>query len=154
MSDQPVPRSGRLGGLLVVLVVAGSAVGVIGWHLRAERSAPALDVSGFDLGATSERPRAALPAPSSAPAPQSGLGMLKAEKGIRIAGAGENEQAAPTASARPASVSTAPARTPPARPQMRMDQSKTVSDVLNNPEVQKALRQQGQQAPPVSLPGQ
>lgn len=36
----------------------------------------------------------------------------------------------------------------------KLDQSKVMSDVMNNPEMRKAMQQQGNQAPPVSLPNQ
>lgn len=80
MTDELPRRTGRLGGILTAAVVGGAAVGVIGWHLRANRAERQdLDVSGFDLRSApgESEPSRAVAAP--APAQPSSLGMIKAD---------------------------------------------------------------------------
>lgn len=90
----PAARTSRLGAWAVAAAVGGSAAGVLGWHFT-NRSAPELDTSGFDLATTEgvERPSASSSPARRAAAPSSGLGMLKAEAGIRVAGQNENAAA-------------------------------------------------------------
>ncbi len=77
---------GRFGWIIVAVAIVGSAVGVGIWSSTANRSAPPIDVTGFDLSAT---PTAQLPTPtepgpsSAAPAPSS-LTMMKPEAGIHF----------------------------------------------------------------------
>ena len=153
MSDAPAPRTGRFEKIFVAVVVAGSAVAVIGWYLMTNRTGLKVDVSGFDLNAApGVRP---VPAPSaSRPAgapPPSSLGMLKGQADIRFE---DPNAAAPAPAPSPSAGSTASKAppTPTLPPGAQVGQNKTVTDAMSNPEVQKALKAQGQQAPPVSLP--
>lgn len=96
---EPGPsRQSRGVAALFAAALVASAGGVLGWHLLQNRgSEKQLDVSGFDLSAApSSHPAAPPPpAPSSEPAPaRSGLGFLKADEGIRVAGEGGSSSAA------------------------------------------------------------
>jgi hypothetical protein len=101
MSDAPAPRSGRSGGIFVAVVVAGSAVAVVGWYMATNRGGAAIDASGFDLSVAPESRRPAPAAAPSAPAPQmvSSLGMMKADAGVRIGESGSGASAPAGASA-------------------------------------------------------
>ncbi|MDE2491700.1 MAG: hypothetical protein KGM24_12710 [Elusimicrobia bacterium] len=90
MSGEPAPRSGRAGGLIVAVVVAGSFAGVGGWYLLSNRPGPPISTAGFDLSSTPKAvgPAPVLPADDRTPAPQSGLSMLKGGEGISVAGEG------------------------------------------------------------------
>lgn len=82
----------------MALVVAGSAVGVVGWYVQTNRRGPAIDASGFDLSAApgSTRPAPVLSARDATPArPVSSLGYLKADAGVRIADSNAGVLAAP-----------------------------------------------------------
>jgi hypothetical protein len=74
----------------VAAVVGGSAVGVIGWYLITNRTGAVIDPSGFDLSSAPAGPRPSAPAPAAPAAsqPSSSLGMLRADAGIRVGGAG------------------------------------------------------------------
>lgn len=101
MSETPPSRTGRFGAIFVAVVVAGSAVGVLGWHLLSNRDAGRMDNAGFDLAETpdAERPAAA-PAPRPpAAAPQSSLGTFKADAGIQVAEGGAQKSGASPLSA-------------------------------------------------------
>jgi len=91
MSDEPRPHTSRLGAILVALAVGGSAIGVVGWHLLSNRNA-GLDTSGFDMSvvAAAPRPVAAALVAVSQPAPQSSLGMMKADAGMAVVGPGSS----------------------------------------------------------------
>lgn len=95
MSGEPSVRSGRSGGIFVAVLVAGSAVGVVGWYLVTNRHGAALDESGFDLSDAPKVRRAApVAAASSAPdQPVSSLGMMKADAGVRIVDSNAGAQA-------------------------------------------------------------
>lgn len=98
MSEDSPSRSGRSGGIFVAVLVGGSAVGVLGWYFLTNRSAPAIDATGFDISATPQAPRPrAVYAASNASTPQpDSLSMMKADSGIRIGDA--NAQAQPSSS--------------------------------------------------------
>lgn len=89
MSEQPPARTGRFGAIFVIVVVAGSAFGVLGWHLLSNRDAGRMDNAGFDLNETpaAERP-AAVAAPASrrpeAPPPSS-LGSITVDEDMKAA---------------------------------------------------------------------
>lgn len=88
MSETPQPRTGRFATVLVTLVVAGSAVGVLGWHLLANRSNGRMDAAGFDLDdapKTAATPGGEASSVTAEPAAPSSLGSFKAEEGMRIA---------------------------------------------------------------------
>ncbi|MEK7232551.1 MAG: hypothetical protein AAB268_01945 [Elusimicrobiota bacterium] len=94
MTDEPGRQTSRIGVILVLLAVGGSAVGVVGWHLHSNRNA-GLDTTGFDMGTTPDPVNSAAPpsfpasVPSSrAPAPRTSLGMVKGDASIRIIGPG------------------------------------------------------------------
>jgi hypothetical protein len=92
MSDEPGPRSARFGMILTVVAVGGSFVGVTGWYLLTNRKGPAIDASGFDLNSTPKTQTVVptLSAADSGAAPAaSGLNMLRADAGIRVAQVGE-----------------------------------------------------------------
>ncbi len=85
MSDEAPRRSGRSGGIFVAVVVAGSAVGVAGWYLMTNRTAPAIDASGFDLSAAPQAPKPRPLFADSPPAAQpDSLSMMKGDSGVRI----------------------------------------------------------------------
>lgn len=87
MSTEPQPRTSRFGAILVLAVLGASAVGVLGWHLLSNRGGSPLDSSGFDISDTPDAPRRSAPVSSAENAPtSSGLGMLKSEPGLRVAG--------------------------------------------------------------------
>jgi hypothetical protein len=96
-------RRSKAGAILVAAVVAVSAVGVLGWHLLQNRGGErgGLDVSGFDLASAPASPRPALPLPSPGEsAPQaSGLGMLKADAGMRVVDSNAGGESAGTRAA-------------------------------------------------------
>ena len=94
MSETNPSRTGRFGAVFVIVVVAGSALGVLGWHLLSNRGGSGLDMSGFDLEKT--------------PAPASSMGMLKADAGVRIVGGGSSGSSA----GRPSSGAAAPDQRP------------------------------------------
>lgn len=80
---------GGAGAYVVGGVIVLSFVLVVGWYLFQNRGSnkEALDVSGFDLAAAPSSPRPVMPAPATtdpAPSPQSSLGMLKADAGMRV----------------------------------------------------------------------
>ena len=86
MSETPPARTGRFGAIFVILVIAGSAVGVLTWHLGANRGAGSVDTTGFDLDTAPDSVRA--PAAASRrpdAAPRSSLGSFKSDAGIRVA---------------------------------------------------------------------
>jgi hypothetical protein len=86
MSEETPRRTGSFGGIFVAVVVAGSAVGVIGWYLLTNRSGPAIDSTGFDMSTAPQAPKPHFLASSSAPdQPVSSLSMMKADAGVRIA---------------------------------------------------------------------
>ncbi len=94
MSEEHPHKTSRLGVILVLVAVGGSAIGVAGWHLLSNRSA-GLDTSGFDMSTTPEPSQSAappsFPAPApaaSAPAQQTSLGMVKGDAGMRVVGPG------------------------------------------------------------------
>jgi hypothetical protein len=86
MSDEPARRSGRFGGIFVAVVVAGSGVGVLGWYFLTNRAGPSIATGGFDVSAVEQVRRPAATASPTAPAPESSLGMMKSDPGIRIGG--------------------------------------------------------------------
>ncbi len=89
MSDEP--RSGRFGAVLVVLALSTSAAGVLGWHLISNRSHNQIDTSGFDISAAPDSRRRSVPGRAAPdPSQSSGLSMLKADPGVRVAGPGSN----------------------------------------------------------------
>lgn len=95
MSEEHPHKTSRLGAILVFIAVGGSAVGVAGWHLLSNRGNAGLDTSGFDMSATPDLSQSAAPpsfpalAPAaSAPAPQTSLGMVKGDAGMRVVGPG------------------------------------------------------------------
>lgn len=81
-------NEGRGGALAVAGVIVVSLVGVVGWYLFQNRGGErgALDVSGFDLASApqTQRPIVPLPEPSAPERPESSLGMLKADAGMRV----------------------------------------------------------------------
>lgn len=94
MSEEAKHRTSRMGVILVLLAVGGSAIGVAGWHLLSNRSA-GLDTSGFDMSTTPDPAKSAAPPsfPVSAPAAQqpvmqTSLGMVKGDKGMTVVGPG------------------------------------------------------------------
>ena len=86
MSDENSILSGRKGGIIVALVVGGSAVGVIGWYMVTNRAGPTIDASGFDLSTAPQSSRRAAPIASARPSgqPGSSLDMLHGDAGVRI----------------------------------------------------------------------
>lgn len=132
MNETPPARTGRFGMIFVVVVVAGSAVGVLGWHLIANRNAASVNTEGFDLDKAPEaaRPVAVSPASRPAPAPQSSLGSFKADADIQAVGGSPRGPASgttpgasgespgsfsPTSSAKPEAPASAPAQDPDPR---------------------------------------
>lgn len=106
--DDSEQRSGRLGALIVALVIGGSAIGVLGWHMSVNRRGPGLDMSGFDLKNVDAARPAAAAATAPTPQPQSGL-MVQSDAGVRILDADGNAgtglpNAKPTGSAGAAGV--------------------------------------------------
>ena len=85
MSDENSRRTGRAGGIFVALVIGGSAVGVIGWYVNANRTGPTIDASGFDLSAAPQSHHAAAAAAPAPDRPASSLALMKGEAGVRIA---------------------------------------------------------------------
>lgn len=81
-------NEGRGGALAVAGVIVVSLVGVVGWYLFQNRGGDRenLDVSGFDLASApqTQRPVVPLPEPSAPARPESSLGMLKADAGMRV----------------------------------------------------------------------
>lgn len=73
------------GGWLALLAVIGSAVGVLVWHVRANRGLGRFDMTGFDVAQT-EAPRKTASTYRVDPAQQSGLSMIRPDAGIRVAG--------------------------------------------------------------------
>ena len=91
MSEEPPRRSGRSGGIFVAVLVAGSAVGVIGWYLMTNRTGPAIDSSGFDLTTAPQAPKPHQVYTASAGTAQpDSLSMMKGDSGIRIVDANAN----------------------------------------------------------------
>lgn len=78
----------RGGALVVAGVILVSLVGVVGWYLFQNRGGDRenLDVTGFDLASAPQSQRPAVPLPQAPePAqPESSLGMLKADAGMRV----------------------------------------------------------------------
>ena len=139
------------------MVVVGSAIAVMGWYLMTNRTGLQIDVSGFDLNALPES-RGPTPASSGSSSPvavpQSGLTMVEKDPGIHVGNAPIPAPARPTPAAAAVAAATTSKTPPPTQPPMSADQKKAMADAMNNPEVQKIMQQQqGQQAPPVSLPG-
>jgi len=94
MSEEHPHKTSRLGVILVLVAVGGSAIGVTGWHLMSNRNA-GLDTSGFDMSTTPDPARSAAPPSFPAPAPaapepvqQTSLGMVKGDAGMRVVGPG------------------------------------------------------------------
>lgn len=102
MSDGNSILSGRKGGIIVALVVGGSAVGVVGWYMSTNRAGPAIDASGFDLSTAPQSSRRAAPVASARPSEQPGssLDMLHGDAGVRIGDTGSSGQAAAPAPAK------------------------------------------------------
>jgi hypothetical protein len=92
MSEEAPPsRSGRSGAIFVAVLVAGSAVGVIGWYLMTNRTGPTIDASGFDLSTAPQAPRPRPVYTASAPSTQpDSLSMMKGDAGVRIGDANMN----------------------------------------------------------------
>ncbi len=86
MSEEGSRRSGRFGGIFVAVVVAGSAVGVIGWYVLTNRAGPTIDASGFDISTTPQSHHAAPVAAAAAAGdqPVSSLNMLHGDAGVRV----------------------------------------------------------------------
>ena len=87
MSDEDPRRGGRAGGIIVALVVGGSAVGVIGWYVLTNRNGPAIDASGFDLSSAPQAHRGSslAVAPSRPDRSSTSLFIMqKADAGVRI----------------------------------------------------------------------
>lgn len=94
MSEEHPHKTSRLGVILVLIAVGGSAIGVAGWHLMSNRNA-GLDTSGFDMSTTPDPSQSAAPPSFPAPAPaapepaqQTSLGMVKGDAGMRVVGPG------------------------------------------------------------------
>lgn len=84
MSDDGAPREGRLGGLLVALLIVGSAAGVLGWYALTNRKGPVLDYSGFDLNSVTPEKHVLISDANSAPSqPTSGI-MIKSDPGLNV----------------------------------------------------------------------
>jgi hypothetical protein len=86
MDSAPPARNSRFGVIFTSIVVGGSAIGVLGWHVFANRSDPALNTTGFDLN-TAPVSRQIAPSPttnSGETAAPSSLSMLHADPGIRV----------------------------------------------------------------------
>lgn len=144
MSESPTARTGRLGALFVALVVAGSAIGVLGWHLLANRNAGSIDNAGFDLDKEPETQRPAPAASQSRPAaPRSSLGSFKADEGMQVA-AGN----APARESRPSPAARASVANSTGLPASITG----LSDMMNNPEMRKMMEQN--QPPPAVGTGQ
>jgi hypothetical protein len=87
MSDEDPRRGGRAGGVIVALIVGGSAVGVIGWYVLTNRNGPAIDASGFDLSSAPQAHHGSslAVAPSRPDRSSSSLFIMqKADAGVRI----------------------------------------------------------------------
>lgn len=66
MSDAPAPRTDKLGGILVVIFIVGSAVGVVGWYLQSNSGGKAaMDTTGFDVAEAPPAGASIAPPPSS-----------------------------------------------------------------------------------------
>lgn len=154
--------------IFVVLAIAGSAIGVVVWHLLTNRNA-GLDTSGFDMSSMPDpsHPEAPPSFPASAPSapaamPPTSLGMVKGDAGMSAV--------APAPKAPASTDKTAPAsQKSPAKNAKVMktphlvggfrndggakppDQTQTLSDLMNSEEMKKAMK--NQPAPAVSLPG-
>ncbi|OGS35920.1 MAG: hypothetical protein A2506_05175 [Elusimicrobia bacterium RIFOXYD12_FULL_66_9] len=92
MSETPPSRTGRFGAIFVAVVVAGSAVGVLGWHLLSNRGEESMDNAGFDLEKTPEGVPPAPVAQQPEDAPQSSLGSFEEDAGIRVANGSSSAQ--------------------------------------------------------------
>ncbi|OGR93269.1 MAG: hypothetical protein A2V88_16350 [Elusimicrobia bacterium RBG_16_66_12] len=97
MSETPPARTGRFGTIFVIVVVVGSAVGVLGWHLIANRNAGSVDNAGFDLDKAPEAARPAAAPVSRRPeaAPQSSLGSINVDDDMKVAAPRKAAPAAP-----------------------------------------------------------
>ena len=98
MSDADSRSTGRLGAILVALLVAGSAAGMIGWYLHTNRGGTMMDASDFDVSAA---PQSSPAAPASSVSPVSGqdessLSLMKGGAGIRITGSDPSDATAGT----------------------------------------------------------
>ncbi len=105
MSDEPTQRTSHAGAIFVMLAVGGSAIGVVGWHLRSNRNA-SLDTSGFDMSTTPDPahsnappsfPAAPLAVQTPAPTAQTSLGMVKGDAGMQVVTAGTSGSTPKTA---------------------------------------------------------
>ena len=90
MSETNPSRTGRFGAVFVIVIVAGSALGVLGWHLLSNRGGSGLDMSGFDLEKTPESRRPTAAAAGKPQSPASSMGMLKADAGVLIVDGGSS----------------------------------------------------------------
>lgn len=99
MNEEPRHRTSRAGVLFVLFAIGGSAIGVIGWHLLASRSA-GLDTSGFDMSAAPDPGRFAATSTPSAPA-AAGPTSLKMVKGDASMRGGPGAAPNPAKPARP-----------------------------------------------------
>jgi len=117
MDDEPRHQTSNAGKLFVLVAVFGSAIGVVGWHLLANRN-PDIDTSGFDMSTApeSERPAARLPDPpapvetAAAPGPAvaNSIGMVKGGAGMIASGGQPPPQAAAPQAGRPDKAPASP----------------------------------------------
>ncbi len=103
MSDDDAPHESRLGGILVALLIVGSAAGVLGWYTLTNRKGPALDFSGLDLNSVAPEKRAPIASANGASyQPASGI-MIKSDPGLRVVDGNASSPAASRNSAPAAS---------------------------------------------------
>jgi hypothetical protein len=95
MVDDSNARGGRLGGILVAVVIGGSLVGALGWYMVVNRHGIELDTHGFDVAqVTPEQRPTAVPGPGAAAHPQEGM-LIKSDRGMSFGDApGRNANSA------------------------------------------------------------
>jgi hypothetical protein len=99
MDDQKLRRGGGYAGPLAAALLAASAF--VGWRMFSDRGASTIDTEGFDI---SKAPKTSLAAAgaagsSDAPAPPSGLQLLRVDEEIRAKPAGARPETRPAAPA-------------------------------------------------------
>jgi len=99
MEDADAPRSDRLGGLIVALILGATLVGALGWYFATNRKGIELNTAGFDVNEVAATARVPIAASGGPSRPASGM-MIKSDGSMRVVGdddASNNPKPAATA---------------------------------------------------------
>lgn|GEM_PF-1274461 len=99
--DDSNPREGRLGYIIVAVVLGGSLIGALGWYFMTNRHGIVLDTGGFDIAQVAPTQRPVYQNSSAAAQPREGM-MVAHDSSVSFGEAAAHSGAAGAAGAVPA----------------------------------------------------